>query len=67
MTTQISAPGATGVALERQGPLRKGHYSLDLRRSNFRLKAGIIYVWKVTLIESDQVSQQPKVLWNAWS
>ncbi|MCA0927937.1 hypothetical protein [Ruegeria profundi] len=55
MTTQISAPGATDVALERQGPLPKGYYSLDLRRSNFRLNAGIIYVWKVMLIESDQV------------
>lgn len=55
VTTQISAPGASGVVLERNGPLPKGYYSLDLRRSDFRLKEGVIYVWKVVLSEDDLV------------
>lgn len=55
MTTQIWAPGASGVVLKRNGPLPKGYYSLDLQRSNFRLKEGVIYVWKVVLTEGDLV------------
>jgi hypothetical protein len=55
VTTQISAPGASGVVLERNGPVPKGYYNLDLRRSDFRLKEGVIYVWKVVLTEDDLV------------
>lgn len=53
MTTQISAPDFSGVVLEQIGPLPKGYYSLDLRRSDFRLEEGVIYVWKVTLTEEN--------------
>ena len=55
MTTQISAPDLSGVVLEQNGPLPKGYYSLDLRRSDFRLEEGVIYVWKVTLTEGNLV------------
>lgn len=55
MTTQISAPSASGVVLEWDSLLPKGYYSLDLRRSGFRLQEGVIYVWKVMLIKGDTV------------
>jgi hypothetical protein len=55
MTTHILVPGASGVMLEWNGPLPKGYYSIDLSRSDFRLKEGVIYVWKVMLTEDGLV------------
>lgn len=55
MRAEISASGADGVVLDRNGAFPEGFYGLDLQRSDLSLEIGIIYVWRVLLQNEDAV------------
>ncbi len=60
--TQIGPASGGGVVQRQSGNFTPGYYGLDLNRPDLRLKTGVIYRWRISLIHASS----GQILSEAW-